>query len=65
MLVLGARGNLGGRGYLDLSEQYRDPPESVQGQELIRHRYPPGRVAPLDIVAAPEGDGQNARTAAN
>ena len=24
-----------GRGYLDLAEQYRDPPESVQGQELI------------------------------
>jgi RND superfamily putative drug exporter len=54
ILVLGALGNLGGRGYLDLSEQYRDPPESVQGQELIRHRYPPGRVAPLDVVASPD-----------
>src|SRR3954469_21128144 len=54
ILVAGALGNLGGRGYLDLSEQYRDPPESVQGQELIRHRYPPGRVAPLDVVAAPD-----------
>ena len=54
ILVLGALGNLGGRGYLDLSEQYRDPPESIQGQELIRHRFPPGRVAPLDVVVSPE-----------
>ena len=52
---LGALGNLGGRGYLDLSEQYRDPPESVQGQELIRERFdPPGRVAPVDVVTATE-----------
>ena len=35
MLALGALGNLEGRGYLDLSQQYRDPPESVQGQELM------------------------------
>jgi RND superfamily putative drug exporter len=55
VLVAGALGNIGGRGYLDLSEQYRDPPESVQGQELIRARFdPPGRVAPLDVVSAPE-----------
>ena len=30
--ALGALGNLEGRGYLDLSEQYRDQPESVQGR---------------------------------
>src|SRR3954468_9400254 len=58
ILVLGALGNLDGRGYLDLSHQYRDPPESVQGQELIRKRYPPGRVAPLDVVASPAVAGQ-------
>jgi RND superfamily putative drug exporter len=58
ILVLGALGNLDGRGYLDLSHQYRDPPESVQGQELIRKRYPPGRVAPLDIVASPSVAGE-------
>jgi RND superfamily putative drug exporter len=53
VLVLGALGNLQGRGYLDLSEQYRHPPESVQGQELIRERYdPPGRVAPVEVVTA-------------
>ena len=35
------------------SEQYRDPPESVQGQELIRERFdPPGRVAPVDVLVA-------------
>jgi RND superfamily putative drug exporter len=54
ILVVGALGNLGGRGYLDLTEQYRDPPESVQGQELIRKRFPPGRVAPLDVVVSSE-----------
>jgi RND superfamily putative drug exporter len=53
VLAVGALGNLEGRGYLDLSEQYRDPPESVQGQELIRARYIPGRVAPLDVLAPP------------
>jgi RND superfamily putative drug exporter len=29
----------------------------VQGQELIRHRYPPGRVAPLDVVVSSEVSG--------
>jgi putative drug exporter of the RND superfamily len=52
VLILGALGNLEGRGFLDLTEQYRDPPESVTGQELIRERYPAGRAAPLDIVTS-------------
>src|SRR3954471_356775 len=51
ILVAGALGNLEGRGYLTLNEQYRNPPESVQGQDLIAKRYPAGRVAPLDVVA--------------
>jgi RND superfamily putative drug exporter len=51
--VLGALGNLGARGYLDLTEQYRTPPESVQGEQLIREHYdPPGRAAPVDVVAS-------------
>ena len=55
VLAVGALGNLEPRGHLDLSEQYRDPPESVQGQVLIRERYdPPGRVAPLDVVTDTE-----------
>ena len=50
VLAAGALGNLHGRGYLDLTKQYRTPPESVQGQELIAKRYPPGRAIPLDVV---------------
>ena len=41
LLVLGALGNLSGRGYLDLAEQYRDKPESVLGQELIARALRP------------------------
>jgi RND superfamily putative drug exporter len=55
VLALGALGNLSGRGHLDLSEQYRDPPESAQGQALIRDRFdPPGRVGPVQVVADAE-----------
>ncbi|MDA0169595.1 MMPL family transporter [Solirubrobacter taibaiensis] len=51
ILGAGALGNLEGRGYLDLSEQYRTEPESVAGQELIRERFDPaGRVAPVDVI---------------
>jgi putative drug exporter of the RND superfamily len=52
VLAAGALGNAGGRGFLDLTEQYRDPPESVAGQELIRERFPPGRAAPVDVVTS-------------
>jgi putative drug exporter of the RND superfamily len=50
VLVAGALGNLGGREPLDFSEAFRDPPESVQGQQLIRDRFIPGRAAPVQIV---------------
>ncbi|HWK25608.1 MAG TPA: MMPL family transporter [Solirubrobacter sp.] len=50
LLALGALGNLHDRGYLTLSEQYRDKPESVLAQDLIAKRYAPGRVAPLEVV---------------
>jgi RND superfamily putative drug exporter len=52
VLAAGALGNIGGRGFLDLTEQYRDPPESVAGQELIREHFPPGRAAPVDVVTS-------------
>jgi RND superfamily putative drug exporter len=53
ILALGALGNLEGRGHLNLAEQYRSHPESVQAQNLIRQRYEPaGRVAPLDVVTS-------------
>jgi RND superfamily putative drug exporter len=54
ILGAGALGNLEGRGYLTVNQQYHDPPESVQAQELIAKRYAPGRVAPVDVVLAPE-----------
>jgi len=55
LLALGALGNLGGRGHLDLSEQFRDPPESAQAQALIRERYdPPGRIGPVNVVTDAE-----------
>jgi RND superfamily putative drug exporter len=54
ILAAGALGNLEGRGYLTINQQYHDPPESVQAQELIAKRYEPGRVAPLDVVLTPD-----------
>jgi len=50
LLALGALGSLEGRETLDFTEIFRDPPESVRGQEVIREKFPPGRVAPLDVV---------------
>ena len=52
VLLAGALGNLGGREPLDFSEAFRDPPESVQGQQLIRDRFIPGRAAPVQVVTA-------------
>jgi RND superfamily putative drug exporter len=52
VLLAGALGNLGGREPLDFSEAFRDPPESVQGQQLIRDRFIAGRAAPVQVVTA-------------
>jgi RND superfamily putative drug exporter len=49
-LVAGALGSLGGREPLDFSEAFRDPPESVQGEQVISDRFIPGRAAPLNVV---------------
>jgi putative drug exporter of the RND superfamily len=49
-LVSGALGGLGGRESLDFSEQFRDAPDSVAGQEVIAEHFVPGRVAPLRLV---------------
>ena len=57
ILAAGALGNLEGRGYLTLNEQYRDPPESGQGQRLIAERFPPGQVAPMTVLVAPDAVG--------
>jgi RND superfamily putative drug exporter len=50
VLLAGALGNLGGREPLDFSEAFRDPPESVRGEQLISDRFIPGRAAPLRVV---------------
>ncbi len=50
LLVAGALGNLDARGSLDLTESFRDAPESVRGLELIRDEFGPGRAAPVDLV---------------
>ena len=50
VLVAGALGNLGGRETLDFSEQFRERPESVEGQELIQERFGVGRAAPVQAI---------------
>jgi RND superfamily putative drug exporter len=52
VLAAGALGNLSGRGTLDFTETFRDPPESVRGLELIKREFGPGRAAPVDLVVA-------------
>jgi putative drug exporter of the RND superfamily len=51
-LLAGALGSLGGREPLDFAEAFRDPPESVLGQQVITERFVPGRAAPLNVVTA-------------
>ena len=50
MLVAGALGNLGGREPLDFTEAFRDPPESVPGEQVIADRFIPGRAAPVRVI---------------
>jgi RND superfamily putative drug exporter len=50
VLAAGALGSLGGREPLDFSEAFRDPPESVRGEQVISERFIPGRGAPLNVV---------------
>jgi RND superfamily putative drug exporter len=52
ILLGGALGNLGGREPLDFSEAFRDPPESVRGEQLISDRFIPGRAAPVSVVTS-------------
>jgi RND superfamily putative drug exporter len=50
LLGAGALGNLQGRGSLDFTESFRDPPESVLGLDVIRDDFGPGRAAPMQLV---------------
>ena len=38
------------RGQLDFTEQFRDPPESVQGLEQLRATFPPGQLGPTQVI---------------
>lgn len=57
VLAAGALGTIGGRPVLDFSESFREPPDSVRGQQVIRDHFIPGRAAPLHIVVADEASG--------
>jgi len=50
VLVAGALGNLGGREPLGFAEAFREPPESVRGEQVITERFIPGRGAPLSVI---------------
>ncbi len=52
VLVAGAFGNLGGREPLGFAEAFRDPPESVRGEQVITENFIPGRAAPLNVITA-------------
>ena len=52
VLVAGAFGSLGGREPLGFAEAFRDPPESVRGEQVITERFIPGRAAPLNVITA-------------
>jgi RND superfamily putative drug exporter len=50
ILIAGALGNLSDRGTLDFSEQFRNPPESVEGLRRLQEKFPPGQAGPVDVV---------------
>jgi RND superfamily putative drug exporter len=52
ILIAGALGNLSNRGTLDFSEQFRNPPESVEGLRRLQEKFPPGQAGPVDVVTS-------------
>jgi RND superfamily putative drug exporter len=54
VLLAGALGTLGGREPLSFAEAFRDPPESVRGEQVISERFVPGRAAPINVVTTRE-----------
>jgi RND superfamily putative drug exporter len=50
LLVAGALGNLRHGESLDISEQFRTPPESVQGLRKLQEKFPPAQAGPVDVV---------------
>ena len=62
ILGLGALGNFQDRGIIDFGEGFRDPPESVEGQELLEETLSGGQIAPTTILVS--GDTEQERDAA-
>lgn len=52
ILFAGSLGNLKERGTIDFGEGFRDPPESVLGQQLIEENLSGGQTATTSILAA-------------
>jgi RND superfamily putative drug exporter len=50
VLAAGALGNLKDGGTLDFSQQFRTPPESVEGMRQMQAHFPVGQVGPVDVV---------------
>ncbi len=53
-LGLGALGSFQDRGVIDFGEGFRDPPESVEGQQLLEETLSGGQIAPTTILVSPE-----------
>jgi RND superfamily putative drug exporter len=62
ILVAGALGAVGGREPLGFADAFREPVESVQGEQRISERFIPGRAAPVTVVTP--GDARDAVTTA-
>ncbi|MEU5727112.1 MMPL family transporter [Micromonospora sp. NPDC047738] len=58
LLAAGALATIGGRPALDFAASFREAPDSVRGQQVIRNHFIPGRAAPLRIVVADEASGK-------
>jgi RND superfamily putative drug exporter len=50
VLVAGALGNLKQNESLDFTQQFRTPPESVEGLRTVQANFPPGQAGPVDVL---------------
>jgi RND superfamily putative drug exporter len=50
LLIAGSLGNLGGREPLGFADAFRDRPQSVDGEQVIRDHFAPGRASPVRVV---------------
>ncbi|HYH60744.1 MAG TPA: MMPL family transporter, partial [Solirubrobacterales bacterium] len=52
VLVVGALGSFKDQGIIDFGEGFRDPPESVDGQEVLEEKLSAGQTAATNIVVS-------------